>query len=87
MIVTVMLIWIVRVGMACWFVLVLVNVRRVRCNVVMMVMVSVIVDMGVRMFQRLMPMFVGMAFGHVKPNPDAHQSSCRQERNGDWLAQ
>ena len=46
---------------------------------IMFMLVVCIVNVAMRMFQRFMRMFMGVVFGQVQPDAQAHQAGCEPE--------
>ncbi len=86
--VTVMKVRIVRVLVSDWRVLVLVGVRLPgRVAGVMLVSVMLVVDMAMLVIQRLVAVFMLVAFGQVKVDTDRHQNRRADQLNCDRLAE
>jgi len=79
-------IWVMRVSVSRWFVLVFVNVRLIRGSFMIMLVVPVIVAVDMGVLHCLVFMIVCMAFGNVEPNPDGHQPARQNKGDGYWIA-
>ena len=80
---TVMNVWIVRVGVREWFVGMLMCMRfRAVPRKGMAVPMVLIVLVAVRVSERLVGMVVFMPFGEVQPHARCHQTRCDPEGEG-----
>lgn len=54
---------------------------------VMLVLMVLIMDVGVAVFQRFMGVFMLMALGQMQPDAPSHQTACQPEARPDRLLQ